>query len=118
MPFDSVNFEKPEVVRQLEAAKALIADPTNWCQGTMAMSRHRWPIGISDPQASAWCSEGAIVRITGAVSEKGNLWRFLRSASHELGYFAPFELNDNTNHATVMRMFDRAIELAWEREKV
>lgn len=108
---DGSNFRlpqpEPETVRILKAAKARISDPANWLQN-----------GYEDALGHV-CAVGAIVKVskhsTYAV-EKLDVCR-LQKAAREMGHENAADLNDFTDHPTVMRMFDRAIELAWQEHR-
>lgn len=98
----------------LQKARARIEDPARWCQG-----RH-W-----NDDKSRCCAVGAI----GLEAETGNLRAGLCSAAQGFldaaarAAFAPPPhglgaawVNDTFGHAAVLRMFDRAIELAQAEE--
>ena len=110
MPFDTTAKPDTETAALLRKAKALIDTPEKWCQGAMALDR----LGrvCFDPMGSyvvRRCAIGAAATIDGCG------WsRPLKAAAKEMGYRDPGDLNDRTDHLTVMRMFDRAIELARE----
>lgn len=103
MPLDSTNYTpaKPEAVRILEDARALIATPETWVQRTYQRNGHRCAIG-----AICWAAECSFYE---AELDSQPIER----AAREMGYENAVHLNDSTDHPTVMRMFDRAIELAW-----
>ena len=103
MPLDSVPENQiPDVLRR---AKALIDTPEKWCQGER---------GNNEGQL---CARGAMLVATrgntsGPYRLTGPARKYLRRAAQELGYFSEVYLNDGRDHATVMRMFDRAIAAA------
>lgn len=103
----------------LRAAKAKIEDPAHWCQGYSWLNSKNQPISRDDMRSAArrCCAIGAVALSCQRLSDEWSPIRFLETAANELGFgekvlLAPAELNDSTDHATVMRMFDRAIELA------
>lgn len=115
MPFDFTKQQEPEAVRVLKAAKALISDPKRWCRFVL---RDR----------SRFCAEGAVFKVCGyemrdgckftdqSVSEASHepAALFLVRAARMNGALYPFIINDTRKHEDVMRMFDLAIELAWQ----
>lgn len=101
MPFDSAP--ENETVRILRAAKARIADPKDWCIKKVVQHvdgrEQRCALGAlwaADPKATAY----------------GGPWRALQNAAAERGYGCFAAANNKIGHDGVMRMFDRAIELA------
>ncbi|MGI9449346.1 MAG: DUF6197 family protein [Geminicoccaceae bacterium] len=100
----------------LIAAKAKIEDPERWCQGWFARDIAGHPIGSRNPGACKWCSLGAIRVVWGPLSYESKVLQTLAVAALDQGFQLPEDLNDNTDHPTVMKMFDRAIELAGEAE--
>ena len=95
----------------LRAAKAKIEDPAHWCQGEYAKDALGQRASEYSDEACAWCAMGAFHTIDNGSSY--DAFRSLAKAANEIhqGWGIP-NVNDNTDHATVMRMFDRAIELA------
>ena len=102
-----------ETVEQLKAAKALIFDPRHWCQGARARTCTGEAVWFSSCTATSWCSYGAILKVCELVDSKHTLY-LLKKVAQEMGRASVAVLNDETNHATVMKMFDLAIEMAGE----
>ena len=106
----------------LIAARDKIADERRWTQQAFARDVHGRIIGLSeDPGATCWCAIGAMEAVTaGDRSPRGSTSYLtyrravttLQEASHALGYQGVVRLNDDSDHATVMKMFDKAIEQA------
>ena len=96
---------------KLHAARALIEDPGRWCKWAHARTKYEHKTGIYQPDAVKFCAEGALMVVTGddALHYPAE---FLDKAAMERGFFSFIELNDKTNHAAVLAMFDRAIQLA------
>jgi hypothetical protein len=113
MPFDSLP--QPIIVaEQLRAAKALIENPDDWWQGSCqefcdVRERPRMCAG----SAVSYTRSGGISWGVEGSSGRRDL---LDAAANTLGYSDLVALNDESDHATVMKMFDRAIELAEARE--
>lgn len=83
----------------LRRAKALIDAPKKWCQV-------HYKIGTRK------CTYGALNLACKKSRDFLVEENFLFAAAQELGFRNPTNLNDESDHATVMKMFDRAIELA------
>lgn len=65
-----------------------------------------------------FCAGGALIAVSSSLNAKSVEWSHvtnaLTSAAVEMKYAGYSSLNDETNHATVMQMFDRAKELLGE----
>jgi hypothetical protein len=115
---------------QLTAAKALIADPGHWCQGTYARGLGGRQVSIAEEsEACSWCALGALWKVINPEDweEVENVscqstpaHKLLHAAalklapegySTSLGSPVPY-INDRMTHADVMTMFDKAIESA------
>ena len=113
----------------LKKAKAKIEDPAHWCQGMFALDEHGDPVGTSDPRACRWCAQGAMSFVAGDSDKKPIAKAAqvaMAAAAVEMGFgdgkmsdedgglqiYPPVFLNDTADHPTVMKMFDRAIQLA------
>ncbi len=91
---------EPTVVEILRAAKAEIADPANWCQGRAKID-------------GRCCATRAFAQTApGEGIARDLAWEFLLRAAMNAGFSIPSRLNDQTDHATVMAMYDDAIALA------
>lgn len=89
----------------LIAARAKIADPANWTQGTLARDVHGTPVGVLSKRASCWCSVGAVAECSTSV-DITNEAMFLLAKVCE----GPAEaFNDRRTHAEVLAKFDEAI---------
>jgi hypothetical protein len=113
-------------------AKALIANPENWCQGDYARDSDGLPTGALDEDACCRCSLGAVgcaagVDPNGFVPDLATTIRLLDAAALELvkrqhplaAFVSIVELNDGeervpdmNEHQAVMAAFDLAIERA------
>ena len=112
MPRDG-TFTKPdtEIAALLRKAKALIDTPEKWCQGVCARDRNGVGVLTDGGLAVSRCAMGAIW----AVSRAGRCDWFLHEAARQMfGADCAADVNDTTDHPTVMRMFDLAIEMARE----
>lgn len=116
-----------EVVATLKAAKALIADMSNWTQGTYCRQSDGSACQSHPQDATQFCAVGALWMVLGSKegfypmvyrSENTVAGRLLNYAS-KIGtsytHPHPVKVNDNLGHAAVMQMYDVAIEKA-ERE--
>lgn len=107
-----------QTVQDLQRARNLIADPKKWCQGGLTrlidgrLSHSR----DSTRHGVAFCAIGALV-VTDTEHSVGHL---LDQAALDLfpklreadGLRPAAMVNDDLGHAAVLRMYDRAIELA------
>ena len=96
----------------LIAARAKIADKTNWCQENSAVNSHRIPVHPTNSNACAWCALGALEAASPPHSYGSNLLYEAAYATH--GLRSVVEVNDALGHAAVLQMYDAAIKLAGE----
>ncbi|HYE76802.1 MAG TPA: hypothetical protein VEI97_02340, partial [bacterium] len=128
MPFDGVTSGKlPQVVRDLLAARALIADPAHWTRHMLAMGADGLPTAPRHEAAVSFCVRGAIFRVTGEPTwweEWGGARPRFEAADRALAAAVPadFELpnglerphspalfNNSRSHAEVLDLIDRAV---------
>ena len=111
MPRDG-TFTKPdtETAALLRKAKALINTPEKWCRDQWAKNCWGDPCPYDGPQAVRRCADGALMAAGAQMA--GN--QFLIAAAREMGFGDQVHLNDNTDHPTVMAMFDLAERMARE----
>jgi hypothetical protein len=121
--------------RLLAAAKAIIADPAKWIKGKYAIAAEdatsmgygcKVPSHFAlllgyQPNAVCFCSVGALQKAAGEDGDWGGASLFLDKAVKRLtdGKFEHTpRFNDapTTTHEDVMAMFDKAIELAAEKQ--
>ena len=107
------------VADTLRAAKALIADESNWCQKTYAKNAAGEHCAGDDPDAVCRCSAGALHPFIDDSKAEDDLLltrciSILDDAAFELkgGWASVISFNDNQTHPEVMEMWDRAIALA------
>lgn len=94
---------------ELMAARDLISDPRNWTRHALARNSGGFSVSVISPYAVKFCVNGALCR-----ASTGDVISYLTKAANDLGYPDTVTLNDESNHETVMEMFDRAIRLAKE----
>lgn len=103
------------VLDVLKKARELIGDPSRWTQGLSARNANGGFVGVRSPDAICWCVGGAIEYVGGTCPAAFTL---LDQAAVEMtndkGIYPYLFVNDKMGHADVMRMLDRAIELAQE----
>lgn len=100
-----MSESSPTEAERLRKARALIADPDRWAQGNFAFDAEGTPVSSYSDNAVRWCAAGACSRVG---ADAGYLFRALPyTANNNLGVY-----NDNRAHRTILRLFDRAIELA------
>lgn len=103
--------EKTKAIVNLIATKALLSDSTRWCKRYLAMDANGLRTEVTDERATRWCALGALEKVTGSRLHLTE-WRHLTAAAKELGWQYVSELNNETDHTMVMRMFDMALEKA------
>jgi hypothetical protein len=109
----------------LTKARALIADPTHWTEGTFARKSDGIETGWLDPEACCFCAEGAIMKACEVTFQSPNRMNYTayREAMDFLQYNhvqkqagLPTEMvpaiNDDLGHEAVIKLFDKGIELA------
>lgn len=100
------------------AARTLIADPADWTQGVWARDAAGRDVDSTSPKAVCWCAEGAEMFVLDPIEptpmdKRGKFaFEYLNEAALKLGYRNLALPNDTTNHATVMLMYDMALEAA------
>lgn len=97
-------------MKLLIEARAKIADPAHWTQGANARNSFHESCLSHDPRAICWCAQGAILSFRDPT--EGEAYTQLNNAAKELTNYGLTSLNDTTDHATVLKMFDIAIERA------
>ena len=86
--------------------KNLIQDPSNWTQGTHARNKKGFAVEPTDPDASQWCLDGALAKVTNVDND------LLRASTRELYALSNFvEVNDEGSHHQVLAILDHAIGL-------
>ena len=88
--------------------KNLIQDPSNWTQGTHARNMKGFAVEPTDPDASQWCLDGALAKVTNVDND------LLRASTRELYGLSNFvEVNDHEPdaHAKVFKIIDHAMGL-------
>ena len=101
-----------KTLRILQKAQERIRDPKHWCQGVLSQ--------ITDDGTTQWCARGAICY----YGWDSHVDELLCRAALLMGYSSSVikdgcfgmrhevvELNNSSDHPTVMAMFDRAQEL-------
>lgn len=127
-----------EVAMRLKAARDLIADKSNWTQGTYSkVSKAEWHISAKFPfvryiRQYQYCAMGAVVAVFGgnelADIDNNKAMQLLNETASKLFFFESIiALNDGLylspdgktirergGHADVIKCFDKAIEKAEE----
>ncbi len=106
-----------ETAALLMKARDLISDESRWCQGNLGVDAYGHP--TEDLEfAVRVCSVGALLKVYDDDLPRVRASTALNAASRELSgnKYGIVDFNDNTGHAAVMEMFDRAIEAEMEDE--
>jgi hypothetical protein len=108
----------------LIAARAKIADESNWTQHALARDvygsekprdhpladdTHWEGIDGRDVQACQWCAMGAVQAVT-PIEHEQDAWSALNAAARLHSRVSIPEVNDNLGHAAVLACFDQAIK--------
>ena len=107
-------------------ARALIARPQAWTQGTGARDADGEPIGVEHEDAVAWCATGAINCAVYRHADSLDLPPALQRARERAGtilskavialtlghYSETTTYNDQANHGCILKAFDVAIAAA------
>lgn len=125
LPLPAASPDSPivaPIVATLRAAQARIADPVRWTQRAIARTIYGLCLcSVEDPNAVRWCALGSLQREAHTQALCRQAIGYLDLAASELlpedpdvqGHGALMVyLNDHCGHERVMRMFERAIELA------
>ena len=98
-----------DILEILVAARAKIADPENWCIGTLAEDACKNTVEPWAPAAIRWCAQGAIfsiVRHGGGTQDYAlQVLSILRGTAGTTVHM----VNDIGGHAAILALFDRAI---------
>lgn len=105
----------------LKRAKKLISDPKRWTQHAFAKAANGNVIGPESDNAVCWCSIGALRKASFGTGCYGRAEAMLEMAAKRFQIQIyrqtyPDDVNDQRDHATVLRMFDSAIRLAERQE--
>ena len=102
----------------LRAARALISKESNWTQRRSACNARGERLDPADSGAVRWCAAGAILRIGGSSIMARCAGVALDDACRSLGLKGRIEdVNDTTDHRTVLKVFDLAVKRAAEKER-
>lgn len=116
----------------LTKARAIVANPATWTQGTLARDKDGNWVNFDDPNAVCFCAAGAIGKASGAVVKDDGDWdsddyqranTALGKACFKLAGISSFvHINDGNSklddhrelepHAAILVVFDHAIETA------
>lgn len=107
----------------IEKSKNLISNESNWCKGHFALSFNGIDVAEDSPAACKWCAHGAVSKIMKlhdiqhGTSLYMSIWDYLGTAGYRTtGRSGLISLNDNSDHQTVLAVFDKAIKLAKHNE--
>lgn len=104
---------------KLLAARTVISNKKYWTKDMLARNSSGHNVMVHDPSACSFCAIGALMFAVkdehGFVGDS-KAYKYLSKASKEL-YNNVFvsDVNDTYGHTAVMRMYDRAIELAGDK---
>lgn len=108
-------------LQALRAARLLIEDPGHWCQGSSARDLAGTNVTVHHPAACRFCAAGALWKVTNSYLGTDDDTA-VQTASGRLCDAAGMEIvefNDceDTDHAAVLSVYDRAIYTEeWDEE--
>lgn len=103
-----------EVVQQV---RDLISDRSHWCAHHMALDNDGHPVSAYSDLACRWCISGAYEHVLGPETRTDySTWGLIVRAARSLtnGRWGPVLVNDIEGHDMVMKVLDRAIDMAKE----
>lgn len=106
--------------RILAEARKLIENESNWVKNRLATAADGSFAAFCDDAAARFCADGALAHVQGEYTTRTPAFRALDDAAGEINGGGPYAtsvgVNDafETTHADVLRMYDRAIEIAGE----
>ena len=95
----------------LKRARDKIASAVHWCQGARAKNAAGTSVEPDSPNAVQWCSTGALLAVCGGPNDDYHINRskLYRASKDVCSGGGVIYVNDNTDHETVLKMFDLAI---------
>jgi len=94
----------------LKAARAKIADPDHWTQGTSARNHDGKYTNPCNYDAVSWCASGALYSVdTSHESYHEAIAALAGIPAPDGAVYKVVEINDNGSHAEVLALFDAAI---------
>jgi hypothetical protein len=122
-------MDKPSDI--LKAGKALISNPAKWTQHTEARAANLVPVGVFDHNACSFCSYGALMRVAGerryhayhyhpALDQMEDRHLMTITVNYLIDGFGGSigGSNDSLTHPEVLQLWDTAIHLAEQRERL
>ncbi|UTS52109.1 hypothetical protein [Synechococcus phage BUCT-ZZ01] len=110
------------MLETLIAAKQLIEDEKNWCQGVRAQDAEGWMTEPYESSACRFCAIGAIQKVKDCrdnihIYECSEV-QLLDSlvVKNDPSFHAIYQINDTRGHKAVIEFFDKAIQQLKERE--
>lgn len=99
-------------INLLTAARNLLADPEHWTKGSSARTPRGTRVPMFHPQATRFCSLGALERCGGNLEACGLLTMAAQTLTGRDVSIVGFNDNRHTKHDDVLQMFDLAIQFA------
>lgn len=113
-------MEERSTVEVLKAARDRISDPERWCQETEAQDAIGRNVEPTNAAAVRWCFAGAVYAegVDATTAPHIGVSQIGRILNEAIGVEGAGPWNDapDRSHADVLEAFDRAIQLAEERE--
>ena len=103
-----------EAVEILKRARALIETPDKWVRGAFARDADGFPVKHLSDAACKFCARGAFLRAANASVLDNHPAEIFLDRAHSGKRRSYVSLNDaeETTHADILALFDRAIEKA------
>jgi hypothetical protein len=125
-----------KISETLSAARAIIADPSNWTQGAFARDAFDHPVKLRSTSAVCFCADGAVALAAGVQETVFGAWQecadysaastILREAAEKMTTKRSYvNINDGdeviplkTPHEAILMCLDLGIDLAKSREEL
>lgn len=105
-----------KTIAVLDAVRDVLANPERWARRELAYNRLGEPVEPREPEATCWCLQGAINRVTDNRTAQNIAHHELRKTLFERGTHlaipsAAVEFNDNPNttHVDILQLIDDTI---------
>ena len=90
----------------LRGARKLVANPSTWLRGSMAVNQAGHSTDPMSPYAVRFCSVGAIWHVAGDMNEAFNITREMGKNADGLSLMS---VNDRKGQIAALKMFDKEI---------
>lgn len=97
-----------ELLKKYQKALEIVSNKDNLTTGAFARDSEGNKVNPQDSRAVKWCSVGALMKFYVEPKER---YQYIDKAAVQLGYSSTIHLHDKSDHETILKMFNLAIEL-------